>query len=83
MEIILYICIYEYLIINKINATIMINERKLPKFTLKEVLIELKISQTTLYRLRKENGLLTQKVKRRYSEEEIEMLGDLLMEKYY
>lgn len=60
----------------------MINEKILPKFTQKEVLNRLNISQSTLYRLRKENGLLTKKVKRRYSEEDIERLGKMLMKRY-
>lgn len=60
----------------------MINESKLPKYTQKEVLNKLCISQSTLYRIRKENNILTKKVKRRYTEEEIEMLSDLIISQY-
>ena len=60
----------------------MINESKLPKYTQKEVLNKLCISQSTLYRIRKENNILTKKVKRRYTEEEIEELGKIIIEQY-
>jgi predicted DNA-binding transcriptional regulator AlpA len=60
----------------------MINERRLPKYTQKEVLAKLCISQSTLYRIRKEHNLLTKKVKRRYTEEEIEELGEIIIEQY-
>lgn len=55
---------------------------RLPKYTLKEVCNILKISQTTLYRIRKENGLLTKVVKRRYCEQEIEELGKIILDRY-
>ena len=42
----------------------------------------MQISQATLYRLRKENGLLTQNVKRRFTEEEIEEIGKIIVNKY-
>jgi len=58
------------------------NEKILPKYTQKDVLNILKISQTFLYKIRKENGLLTKKVKRRYSGEEIEELGRLILKQY-
>ncbi len=57
-------------------------ENLLPKYTLKDVLNILQISQTTLYKLRKENGLLTKKVKRRYCAKEIEELGRLILKQY-
>ncbi|MEA5099932.1 MAG: hypothetical protein VB011_05360 [Bacteroidales bacterium] len=60
----------------------MIQESKIPKYTQKDVLRIMQISQATLYRLRKKHGLLTRNVKRRYTEEEIEMLGELLLEQY-
>ncbi|MDD2576779.1 MAG: hypothetical protein PHV76_04680 [Bacteroidales bacterium] len=60
----------------------MIQENKIPKYTQKDVLRIMQISQATLYRLRKKNNLLTKNVKRRYTEEEIEMLGVLLLEQY-
>lgn len=60
----------------------MINERKIPKYTQKDVQRILQISQTTLYRLRKENGLLTPNVKRRFTEQEIEELGTLMLKQY-
>lgn len=60
----------------------MIQENKIPKYTQKEVLTILSISQSTLYRIRRDNGLLTKKVKRRYTEEEIEMLSDLIISQY-
>lgn len=60
----------------------MLNERQIPKYTQKDVQRILQISQTTLYRLRKDNGLLTTVVKRRFCEEEIEALGKVLLEKY-
>ncbi len=82
MEDFLYICIYRNLIFNKINPYIMIQENKIPKYTQKDVLRIMQISQATLYRLRKKNNLLTKNVKRRYTEEEIEMLGVLLLEQY-
>jgi len=60
----------------------MLNERKIPKYTQKDVQRILQISQTTLYRLRKENGLLTPNVKRRFTEQEIEELGALMLNQY-
>lgn len=60
----------------------MIKENQIPKYTQKEVLGLLKISQSTLYRLRKDNGLLTKVVKRRYTEKEIEELGKLILKQY-
>ena len=48
----------------------------------KDVLRIMQISQATLYRLRKENGLLTQNVKRRFTEEEIEEIGKIIVNKY-
>lgn len=60
----------------------MLDERKIPKYTQKDVLRIMQISQTSLYRLRKENGLLTQNVKRRFTEEEIEELGKIIVNKY-
>lgn len=60
----------------------MINERKIPKYTQKDVQRILQISQTTLYRLRKDNGLLTPNVKRRFTEQEIEELGTLMLKQY-
>ena len=60
----------------------MLDEKRLPIYTQKEVLSKLCISQSTLYRIRKENNLLTNKVKRRYTEEEIEELGKMIIEQY-
>lgn len=60
----------------------MIDEKRIPKYTQKDVLRILQISQTKLYRLRKENGLLTLVVKRRYTEEEIEQIGNLILNQY-
>jgi len=60
----------------------MINESKIPKYTQKDVQRILQISQTTLYRLRKDNGLLTPNVKRRFTEQEIEELGTLMLKQY-
>ena len=68
MEDFLYICIYRNLIFNKINPYIMIQENKIPKYTQKDVLRIMQISQATLYRLRKKNNLLTKNVKRRYTD---------------
>ncbi|MDD2488498.1 MAG: hypothetical protein PHD62_03435 [Bacteroidales bacterium] len=58
------------------------DERKIPKYRQKDVLNILQISQPTLYRLRKENGLLTPIIKRRFTEEEIEELSLLIVNKY-
>lgn len=60
----------------------MIDEKRIPKYTQKDVLRILQISQTKLYRLRKDNGLLTKVVKRRYTEKEIEELGKLILKQY-
>jgi len=60
----------------------MLDEKRLPIYTQKEVLNKLCVSQSTLYRIRKENNLLTNKVKRRYTEEEIEELGKIIIEQY-
>ena len=60
----------------------MINESKIPKYTQKDVQMILQISQTTLYRLIKDNGLLTPNVKRRFTEQEIEELGTLMLKQY-
>lgn len=60
----------------------MLDEKRLPIYTQKEVLNKLCISQSTLYRIRKQNNILTRKVKRRYTEEEIEELGKIIIEQY-
>ena len=60
----------------------MIQESKIPKYTQKDVLRILQISQATLYRLRKKNGLLTKNVKRRYTEEEIEEISNIIINQY-
>lgn len=57
-------------------------EEKLPKYSMKEVLNILNVSQSTLYRIRKKNGLLTSHIKRRYSEQEVEELGMLILNNY-
>lgn len=57
-------------------------EENLPKYSMKDVLNKLQISQSTLYRIRKENGLLTKKVKRRYTQKEIEELGRMILLRY-
>lgn len=56
----------------------IIQNKKIPRYTQKDVLRELQISQSTLYRLRKEFGLLTQVKKRRYTLEEIEEIAELI-----
>lgn len=58
------------------------NEKKIPKYTQKDVLRILQISQSTLYRLRKQNGLLTKNVKRRFTQEEIEEISEIIIKKY-
>ncbi|MFV0500942.1 MAG: hypothetical protein ACK5MH_05040 [Bacteroidales bacterium] len=60
----------------------IIENKKIPRYTQKDVLRELQISQSTLYRLRKEFGLLTQVKKRRYTLEEIEEIAELIINKY-
>lgn len=60
----------------------IIQNKKIPRYTQKDVLRELQISQSTLYRLRKEFGLLTQVKKRRYTLEEIEEIAELIINKY-
>jgi len=60
----------------------MIQESKIPKYTQKDVLRIMQISQATLYRLRKKNGLLTKNVKRRYTEEEIEEISNIIINQY-
>lgn len=60
----------------------IIQNKKTPRYTQKDVLRELQISQSTLYRLRKEFGLLTQVKKRRYTLEEIEEIAELIINKY-
>ena len=57
----------------------IIQNKKIPRYTQKDVLRELQISQSTLYRLRKEFGLLTQVKKRRYTLEEMDKMGELLL----
>ncbi|MCK9322052.1 MAG: hypothetical protein M0P32_08640 [Bacteroidales bacterium] len=57
----------------------MIQESKIPKYTQKDVLRIMQISQATLYRLRKKHGLLTKNVKRRFTEEEIEEISNIII----